>query len=460
MSKTRLVLTYVLPTTWVLTSLALHAGLSPWLAVPLGLLASQLVLVGIVQGLYVSRPYGRAPLAWGLHALLAFEISCAGLRVLGVGVPWFLPGLLAAALGLGFMLFVMVSVLRRIRSTPPAEPLEVSRSGDSPGDVGGFAPRIRFDRTGLIGSPLVAGALPIERKRDIDKREFSQLHLSGRGRPVIVQDGMKDWSVANFTFEKLVSRCGGDIIDATSPLFKEQKFGKKATRPCQIRCTFEEYVKHVQNPLYEPKGTWIQGRFEDVLFNQQPLYNPGYNPFRRHPEMLRECNRFRQYYVTDYLQSIPWPFRRLLHYTPPPTYYLMIAAAGSGCQLHQDFNNTHVLLCQIAGRKHVFLADSSQSAWMDRDRDPFDPPPDTKLGGAKLQYGVLEPGEILFLPAGTYHSVFASETSLTLVYNFVNQSQPWSSYMYYIKSLLPMVPFMPALEMFDFESAPAIYFLE
>jgi hypothetical protein len=91
---------------------------------------------------------------------------------------------------------------------------------------------------------------------------------------------------------------------------------------------------------------------------------------------------------------------------------LWIGPAGTVTPMHHDTCNA--LFCQIYGRKRVRLVMPFELPMMDAIRSRFYSARAEANDDVLVQETILEPGEALFLPVGTWHEVHALEPSISM----------------------------------------------
>lgn len=135
--------------------------------------------------------------------------------------------------------------------------------------------------------------------------------------------------------------------------------------------------------------------------DEQPRwYSLQYSPFAAHPGLLEDfafpdfCRTSLDFKERDwYLREFGW---------------LFVGPSGTRAVPHVDLFSTHAWLAQLSGRKTIGLhGPGDPDAWKEPTRES------TVL---------LEPGDVLVLPANHMHSARSLDASLTLSFNFVNRT--------------------------------------
>jgi Cupin-like domain len=292
-------------------------------------------------------------------------------------------------------------------------------------------------------------AVPIERVECMAPEIFQQRYLSGSGKPVIVTDALNTWPArSKWSFDFFKSRYGSDrVVPSIWP-------GDKYLKVIQL----SDYIDSLDDPYRPTPGFWIDLVTKlpcEALPNppRTPLYLTGWRAFNLHPELLEDVELGPKF-VDDWIPLLPAPFRKVMEET---TKYIsggfLIGPAGSVAMLHYDFLHTHAYLAQIAGRKKFVLFSPEDSEFLYGGKvDPIRP--DFKkyplLRRASAYEGILEPGELLFLPSDWWHHVVALEKSITVGYNFFNRVN-FGAYMQAILQDLPNI--LNGLEKYPNEKA-------
>eukprot|EP00929_Paragymnodinium_shiwhaense_P059665 TRINITY_DN29870_c0_g2_i1.p1 TRINITY_DN29870_c0_g2~~TRINITY_DN29870_c0_g2_i1.p1 ORF type:complete len:511 (-),score=98.90 TRINITY_DN29870_c0_g2_i1:214-1746(-) len=135
-----------------------------------------------------------------------------------------------------------------------------------------------------------------------------------------------------------------------------------------------------------------------------------------------------------------WASARVQPVTGSASPTLFTAAAGTSSSLHVDFLQTHFWMGMCHGRKRwrvippadlpllypSYLADLNPLFPFDLDecakRSLQAPEEHPALAQVTVQEVVLEPGDVIFIPAGAPHQVANLETSVALSANFIDRS--------------------------------------
>ena len=121
-----------------------------------------------------------------------------------------------------------------------------------------------------------------------------------------------------------------------------------------------------------------------------------------------------------------------------PHGMIWIGPAGTVTSLHHDLTNNFI--AQFVGRKRIKLLPASEVGKVYNNRHVFseiadldDPGLDLarypRLAAARAYEGVLEPGEILFMPIAWWHQVTSLDFSVTITYtNFLWPNDAYETY--------------------------------
>ena len=97
--------------------------------------------------------------------------------------------------------------------------------------------------------------------------------------------------------------------------------------------------------------------------------------------------------------------------------------------VHVDRDHTHAWLLQVFGRKKVWMWPNE--AGRTRKPNDLDVSPsdvlDTFFPGYEPTVGVIEPGDLVFIPEGWWHTAESQSASITLSGNWVEQSN-WEAF--------------------------------
>ena len=102
---------------------------------------------------------------------------------------------------------------------------------------------------------------------------------------------------------------------------------------------------------------------------------------------------------------------------------MWIGPAGMFTSLHHDLTNNFI--AQVVGRKRLKLLPAAEVGRLYNERHVFSDVPDIddatldrvrypRLAGARSYEGLLEPGEIIFIPLAWWHQVKSLDFSVTV----------------------------------------------
>jgi Cupin-like domain len=252
----------------------------------------------------------------------------------------------------------------------------------------------------------------LERVRDLSAETFVSEYLHNN-RPVVVTGAMRDWSaLETWRPEALASRFGNERVQVYGDLFRlaaisslseylDRYFGQQPTKPGSV--PYVRWYCHLADDERVPWADDVFDRFRDDW--ARPAFFPS-NSF-----VLPYCA---QSGTID-------PTRDWF-----PARGLFISARGARTRLHKDPWCSDAILCQMFGRKDFVMYAPSQAPCLMNGGKTVDieaPDLQTFPDFPKLCPTVrdtLEPGEIVFVPAGWFHHFNSVSDSISLTWNFVH----------------------------------------
>ncbi len=239
------------------------------------------------------------------------------------------------------------------------------------------------------GLRQASGAHRIDRRRDITAEEFFHRYLYGH-RPVVLEGMMEDWPARRWTLPHLANRFG------------DVEVGVMTERSANPHHAWQ----------YERHHTAM--RFADFLA-QVAAAGESNDIY-----MVPRNGNLSQTRLGELLRDVRPPAGIIRPDPTPETSNLLLGPAGTVTPLHHDLHN--VLLCQVLGRKHIRLVPSYERhrvypmggsfSAVDADNPDFERHP--LYRDATVLEVVIEPGQMLFIPAGWWHWVRALDVSITV----------------------------------------------
>ena len=244
---------------------------------------------------------------------------------------------------------------------------------------------------------MFANSFTIDRKKDLSYEDFVNDYLN-KDRPVIIQGALDNWpAMAKWTPEYFQNQHG------------DKEFAVKG-RTYQL----EKFVQSLVSP----------GKDDGV-----PPYLNGIFIRDMFPEIASDIIPDLPYTLPDRLRS-RWILKRIEHANPNGIPELLIAGRGAQFPLHFDVNYLLGFVVQIYGEKEFMVFPPDQSKYLypkeqypsySYIEDVFEPdytryPLLKEVTGTKF---ILYPGEILFNPAGWWHTTRIPELSIAMVISTV-----------------------------------------
>lgn len=233
-------------------------------------------------------------------------------------------------------------------------------------------------------------------EKNLSQREFLDFYYS-QNRPVVLNDMMTNWKAMSlWTPEYFKTNYGNETVEIqvgrnSDPLYEQNSDSHKK------KITFAEYIDMVVGG----------GETNDYYMtaNNHVIENPNMK------RLLDDIEMFPEYLRPDY---------------KPSEVFFWFGPGGTITPLHHDRQN--IFMAQVSGRKLIKLIPPSQThlvynhltvfSQVDCENPNFDLFP--LFQKANVITGVLNPGQVLFLPTGWWHYVRALDVSVTVTFtNFI-----------------------------------------
>ncbi len=243
----------------------------------------------------------------------------------------------------------------------------------------------------------------VERISAVDQRAFAETYQTGDRKPVIVTDAMRSWPAwGKWSFDFFAKGFGEEKVIVTNRL-------SGATEARKIKMA--NYLAYCQFP-----GASSLARID----TETPFYLTSFSPFVSHPELLEDFTD--PYFIRN-------AYRRLeganADWYNSGFGWIFIGPTGTLSPLHLDLFGTHAWLAQFSGRKRFLLFPRNDFPHV------YDGAPDfinpdleqyPRLAETCPVLAELQPGEVIFIPEGWAHHVVSLSPSISLTFNFVDES--------------------------------------
>jgi hypothetical protein len=261
-------------------------------------------------------------------------------------------------------------------------------------------------------SSQVSDGSRLERIEAPSEQRFIQDYLQ-KNQPVVIRGGMQEWKALNmWTPNSLARRFGSEKVQVYGDLFRlaaittlaeylERYFGKDSEQ-----ATGAPYIRWYCRLRDDERVPWADDVFKSL---EDQWARPTFFP--SHSFVLPYCSE-----AGSIDPSRDWF----------PARGLFISARGARTRLHVDPWSSDALLCQIYGRKSFVMYSPSQAPYLtDGGRTVDIEAPDRELfpnftNASPSVEDVLEPGEIVLVPAGWFHHFSTVSDSISLTWNFVH----------------------------------------
>jgi hypothetical protein len=249
---------------------------------------------------------------------------------------------------------------------------------------------------------------------DLTEDDFLREYVR-KNRPVVIREAMANWpALERWTPADLEQHLGTERVQVYGDLFRlvelttlskylGRHFGRGLNSEPNGSVPYVRWYCHLSNDERVP---WADHIFERI---SRDWSAPAFFP--KHSFALPYCNSSQ---VLD-------PSRHWF-----PAKGLFISGQGGRTRLHVDPWCSDALLCQIYGRKEFVMYDPGQAAYLsngqrcvDVENPDLDAFPQFGIASPAVR-DVLEPGEMVLVPAGWYHHFKSLTDSVSLTWNFVH----------------------------------------
>lgn len=242
--------------------------------------------------------------------------------------------------------------------------------------------------------------------------------------PWIVNGYIKQWACYSDWQDMSVlrARFGHLSAFAKAPNFVTNR----RTSLVSVETDFARYLDYIAEPhrvreLYE--GRWMDGSYEAFIAQDLPLYC-GTLRFVRSADdpLFTELEPLVPSPIAPWNHALPYYYSLFNH------LWLLVSLPGALTPLHVDNNGTIALIAQLRGRKRATLFAPTDLRHVYRDGVGFMDPeaPDAtdfpSWREATPWVGDLVPGQVLFVGTDWAHHVRTLETSISVSFDFVDQS--------------------------------------
>jgi histone arginine demethylase JMJD6 len=242
----------------------------------------------------------------------------------------------------------------------------------------------------------------VERRHKLPYSEFVRDFLEPH-RPVVISGALEVWKAMSWT-----------------PEYFQKKFPEKQFTIDNQGFRMAEFIDLVKNSSPETPAPYLRNAIIERFL----------------PELLPDIQPLPEYFSPNWLDG---PFSQILlsrlHRGSAELY--IGGSGGKFPYLHWDALHTHAFICQIYGTKEFtcYSPDDSPYLYVRPDRSNAVQIPDVEnpnyekfplFAHATPMRFRLEPGEILFVPAGLWHTAKMLTPSISVSVNRANRSN-WTS---------------------------------
>lgn len=249
----------------------------------------------------------------------------------------------------------------------------------------------------LTAPPTLPG---IDRRENLSLKEFEREYLM-RLRPVVITDALKSWKP----------------LGRWTPAFFQQEFGERMVNIDGAKRPLGPFIDEVLASTAEAPAPYLRNEILKDVF----------------PELADEIHPLPPYLQLNWLtQNFRPAEAKILQRLSAAEIY--IGGAGRSFPVvHFDYLHTNAFLMQLHGRKQYYVAGPEETPYMypvanDPNRSQVNDvlEPDLErfplFAQARGHSFMLDPGEMLFIPSGWWHTVRILSPSITVSVNTANRA--------------------------------------
>jgi hypothetical protein len=278
-----------------------------------------------------------------------------------------------------------------------------------------------------------AGSADVPRVRNLADHDFVRHYLNPRV-PVVLSDAISSWPA----------------LSKWSPRFFKEKYGATT-----VWISSRKYTE--EGSSSDERRSYLLGDVIDLIEGSSPgrpaPYLKNQPLMRLIPELHKDIQPLPACFFPNWIEGpLSGRLRRRLDYDGPE---LHIGGPGTKFpSLHFDYCYVHTFLAQIYGEKTVVFFSPNQTPLLYPepvfhhgslipDIDQVDLERFPLFASAVPSAVNVRPGELLFIPAGWWHTTRMPGTSITLTFEHANRSN-WNDL---IRECRHQAPFLAALKL-------------
>jgi hypothetical protein len=239
----------------------------------------------------------------------------------------------------------------------------------------------------------------IDRRQSLSYKDFVREYLRPH-RPVIIPDGLQQWRALN----------------RWNPAFFKEQYGAKEISIDAKTYSMSDFIELIENSTSTKPAPYLRNYILEKLSS----------------DLLQDISPLPKYMFPNWFRGPSYP-------TEGSKAELYIGAAGGSFpSIHYDFNFTHAFICEIYGKKEFILYPHSQKQLMypvqgaKRNMSMISDPDNPDLAKFPLFSKAvpiktyLDPGELLFIPGGWWHTARMVTDAISISVNTANASN-WAN---------------------------------
>lgn len=274
-----------------------------------------------------------------------------------------------------------------------------------------------------MASPSLAYESQIDQREKLSYDEFKREYLLPF-KPVVINGGLNSWRA----------------LSTWTPSYFKTKFGSKIVKIDGQEYTMADFINLVLSSTDSKPAPYLRNEIINWFL----------------PDLSADIDPLPNYFAPNWLDG---PLSKMLHsrlHRGSPELYIG-GQGGKFPVLHFDASHTHAFICQIYGTKEFTVYEPDQAPYLYispnrynlseiRDIDKPDLEKFPLFAKAKPVRFKLEPGQILFVPGGVWHTARMLTPSISVSVNRANASN-WTSLTRDMCSNAPL-PMKPAVALY------------